>query len=161
MDVTSTALFKIATGGLEAYVAAAKALSFPGEGAVQRTVGRGAHEPLDLEGGASQVLCLAEVVAFTRDCEAAIGGGKRRVAIDQLPYLVWLQAARERVASALTKLLKKHRDDQVILVLPDPLATIIHAMLASEDVGDLWKSECQCCRWEVIDVSSSKFEIAS
>ncbi|MDB4755952.1 histidine phosphatase family protein [Mariniblastus sp.] len=72
-----------------------------------------------------------------------------------------LQSAQERVASALNKLLKKHKDDQVILVLPDPLATIIHAMLASEDVGDLWKSECQCCRWEVIDVSSSKFEIAS
>merc|ERR1740130_1977708 len=36
---------------------------------------------LDLEHGASQVLCLAETVSFTRDAEAAIGrGGKQALA---------------------------------------------------------------------------------
>ena len=34
---------------------------------------------LDLEKGASQVLCLAETVAFTRDAEAAIGRGGKQV----------------------------------------------------------------------------------
>jgi len=45
-----------------------------------------------------------------------------------------------------------------LLVVPDPLATIIRSVLESKHVGDLWQTECETCHWEVIDVNEETLE---
>ena len=69
-----------------------------------------------------------------------------------------LQAARDRVIKSLNRVIRKNREGQVVVVVPDPLATIVHAILESEEIGDLWQSECESCHWEVIDVNAKKLE---
>lgn len=65
-------------------------------------------------------------------------------------------AARKRVAAALVKVLKKHKDGVIAVVVPEPLASVCRTVLDASDLGDLWKAECDCGRWEVYDVESSR-----
>ncbi|HET6882169.1 MAG TPA: histidine phosphatase family protein [Pirellulales bacterium] len=60
--------------------------------------------------------------------------------------------AQERVRSALTKILKKHKDATVGLVVPEPLASLVRAWLEQTDVGNLWQAGAQHGTWQVIDV---------
>lgn len=69
-----------------------------------------------------------------------------------------LQSAKDRVIKALNRLIRKNQDEQIVLVVPDPLATIIRSILECKSVGDLWQTECDSCYWEVIDFSSRKVE---
>jgi probable phosphoglycerate mutase len=61
-----------------------------------------------------------------------------------------LGQVEERIQAVFTKLFKKHRDSTVGLVLPEPLATIVHSCLAKTEVGDLWKGCSACGTWEVV-----------
>jgi probable phosphoglycerate mutase len=63
-----------------------------------------------------------------------------------------LAHARERVQTAINKLLKKHKNEVVGLVVPEPLATVLQSYLEQTDVGDLWKGGSSCGSWEVISV---------
>ena len=65
-------------------------------------------------------------------------------------------AARTRVAAALVKLIKKHKDGVIAVVASEPLASVCRSILNASDLGDLWKAECDCGRWEVIDVEPSR-----
>jgi broad specificity phosphatase PhoE len=65
-------------------------------------------------------------------------------------------AARKRAAAALVKLVKKHKDGVIAVVAPEPLASVCRSVLNETDLGDLWKAECDCGRWEVIDIESSR-----
>ena len=67
-----------------------------------------------------------------------------------------LPEARKRVAAALVKVLKKHKDGVIAVVVPEPLASVCRTVLNSSEFGDLWKAECDCGRWEVYDVESSR-----
>lgn len=67
-----------------------------------------------------------------------------------------LPEARKRVAAALVKLVKKHKDGVIAVVAPEPLASVCRNVLNESDLGDLWKAECDCGRWEVIDVESPR-----
>jgi broad specificity phosphatase PhoE len=49
-----------------------------------------------------------------------------------------LEEACERVEEALEKLLRRHGDGRVALVVPDPLDRIVGWILAGESMGDLW-----------------------
>lgn len=69
-----------------------------------------------------------------------------------------VQAAKERVVKSLNRLIRKNQDDQIVLVAPDPLATIIRSVLEYQTIGDLWQRECESCGWEVIDVNGKKLE---
>ena len=62
--------------------------------------------------------------------------------------------AIHRINEALTKLIKKHRAGVIALVVPEPVASMVLGMLDQEQTGDLWKSECECGNWEVIDLKS-------
>lgn len=62
-----------------------------------------------------------------------------------------IEHARERVAAALTKLLKKHKDGVLGLVVPEPLASLVREFLTKEELGDLWQANCDHGRWTVID----------
>ncbi len=72
-----------------------------------------------------------------------------------------VHAAKERVIKSLNKIIKKNQDGHVVVVAPDPLATITRSILDSKEVGDLWKSECESCQWEVIDVNEKKLEFSN
>ncbi len=61
-----------------------------------------------------------------------------------------LRAAQERVQTALTKILKKHKEGTIALVVPDPLAGVIQGELSKREIGDFWKTQSDCGKWEVI-----------
>lgn len=65
-------------------------------------------------------------------------------------------AARQRVLKTLKKLLKKHREGVIALVVPEPLASIICSFLKNRSLGDLWKSQCEVGSWEAVDLESSQ-----
>lgn len=69
-----------------------------------------------------------------------------------------LQSAKERVVKSLNRLIRKNQNGQIVLVVPDPLATIIRSILECKSIGDLWQTECESCYWEVIDVNDKKLE---
>jgi len=60
---------------------------------------------------------------------------------------------RARIRTALDKVWKKHHKGSatVVIVAPEPLASVIHAELARERLGDLWKAEGHCGWWEIIE----------
>jgi broad specificity phosphatase PhoE len=59
--------------------------------------------------------------------------------------------ARERVETALSRLLKKHKTGVIGLVVPEPLASVVREHLSHEALGDLWQANCEHGRWTVID----------
>ena len=67
-----------------------------------------------------------------------------------------LEEARHRVDAALEKLLKKHRNGVIALVVPEPLATLVGCHLTAGAMGDLWQGECKCGSWQMIDVDASR-----
>ena len=62
-----------------------------------------------------------------------------------------LAEARQRVIAAVDKLLKKHASATVALVVPEPICSLVRSYLQQSNVGDLWKAECECGGWQVID----------
>jgi len=59
--------------------------------------------------------------------------------------------AEARVEKLILKLCKKHSNETIAVVIPEPLASLIAAKLKETDLGDLWKSECDNGSWEMID----------
>jgi broad specificity phosphatase PhoE len=51
-----------------------------------------------------------------------------------------LDAADDRIRAALTKLLKRHRDGIIGLILPEPLRSLARRFVSNEPLGDLWKA---------------------
>lgn len=60
-----------------------------------------------------------------------------------------LNSARLRVQQVVAKLLKKHKDGVVGLVVPDPLAAIVHSYLCEDGVGNLWQAH-EGGSWEIV-----------
>jgi len=63
-----------------------------------------------------------------------------------------LSQAQQRVETALAKLLKKHKQGTVAIVVPEPLASLAHSYLAQTELGDLWNGCKTCGSWELITV---------
>jgi len=63
-----------------------------------------------------------------------------------------LSEAQERLQAALCKILKKHKQGTIALVVPEPLASVVHGYLAHCEVGGLWKGGSVCGKWEVISL---------
>jgi probable phosphoglycerate mutase len=63
-----------------------------------------------------------------------------------------LDAAQQRLQKALQKLLKKHAEETIVVVAPDPLASLIRNHLTGKQLGDLWKPSVNGKRWEVMTV---------
>lgn len=61
-----------------------------------------------------------------------------------------LNDCRERVEATITKLQKKHRDDSIGLVLPEPLASIVHQMITGGESIEAWKADTQGAAWEAL-----------
>jgi phosphoserine phosphatase len=62
-----------------------------------------------------------------------------------------LASARMRIEPALTRLLKKHRDEMIALVVPEPLTTLVRSCLMQTELGDLWKACDRHGECEIVD----------
>jgi len=63
-----------------------------------------------------------------------------------------LSKAQRRVSSAIARICKKYKGGAVAIVAPEPLASLIRQFLDHSELGNLWKAECDCGRWEEIDI---------
>jgi phosphoserine phosphatase len=63
-----------------------------------------------------------------------------------------LEQATRRIEVALAKLLKKHKEGMIALVLPEPLASLVRNQLDHKELGDLWKASQVHGQWELCDV---------
>lgn len=62
-----------------------------------------------------------------------------------------IEEAKARVQKVLNKWVRKHDAGMVAIVVPEPLASVVKEMLGSDEIGDLWQSECDNGRWEVVE----------
>lgn len=61
--------------------------------------------------------------------------------------------ACQRVSESLSKLVKKQKPDTTImLVAPDPLASVVRHVLTGAELGDLWHASDSAGRWEVFSL---------
>ena len=63
-----------------------------------------------------------------------------------------LSEADDRVRTAVVKLLKRHKEGVIGLVLPEPLLSLARRFLAHGELGDLWKAPNGHGRVEVLAV---------
>jgi broad specificity phosphatase PhoE len=63
-----------------------------------------------------------------------------------------LSQAEERVRTAMTKLLKRHRQGVIGLVVPEPLASLVRRFLQQGELGNLWKVTNGHGHWEVLEI---------
>ena len=61
-----------------------------------------------------------------------------------------LNDCKQRVAAALAKLQKKHREGTIGIVAPEPLASVIHCAVSNGSSTVQWKSNACGCAWEVL-----------
>ena len=67
-----------------------------------------------------------------------------------------LDEAYDRVETAMNKLLRRHKDGVIALVVSEPLASLVRRFVKRDELGDLWKSLAGHGRWEVLDVEPAK-----
>jgi broad specificity phosphatase PhoE len=60
--------------------------------------------------------------------------------------------ALDRIKTVLDKLIKKHKNQVIALVAPEPLTSLVRCYLEQSDIGDLWENICECGSWLVVDV---------
>jgi len=63
-----------------------------------------------------------------------------------------LDQAAQRVRAAMAKLLKRHKEGAIGLVVPEPLASLVRCFLDQREIGDLWKATAEHGHWESLDV---------
>jgi broad specificity phosphatase PhoE len=62
--------------------------------------------------------------------------------------------AEARVDKMIAKLCKKHANETIAVVIPEPLASLVASKLKDTDIQDLWKTEQDDGSWEMIDSDS-------
>ena len=67
-----------------------------------------------------------------------------------------MEAAGCRVRRMLNKLIRRHRDEAVGIVVPEPLASIVRYLLDRREIGDPWKAEQDHANWEIISLPGEK-----
>ena len=67
-----------------------------------------------------------------------------------------LTHAEQRVHAAMAKLLKRHKDGMIAVVLSEPLATLVHRFMKHSELGDLWKVINSHGCWEILEVEPAK-----
>ncbi len=62
-----------------------------------------------------------------------------------------IRDAKARVIKAVRKIVRKNRDQVVALVVPDPMAAVVQSVLRGVATPDLWESETDSGRWQLIE----------
>ncbi|MCA9215766.1 MAG: histidine phosphatase family protein [Planctomycetales bacterium] len=68
-----------------------------------------------------------------------------------------LEHARQRVHASLDRLIKKHKNGCIAIVLPEPLASLAQCYLERGNLGDLWQAETECGTWVQLDFHPEAF----
>jgi len=63
-----------------------------------------------------------------------------------------LSEADARVRAAITKLVKRHKQGVIGLVLPEPLATLVRRFVRHDELGNLWKVSAEHGPWEILTI---------
>lgn len=66
-----------------------------------------------------------------------------------------LDEALARIRNSIAKLVRKHKNELIALVVPDPLASLVRHLLTGGEIDDLWKAETDGGSWETIQVEPS------
>ncbi|MGA2256441.1 MAG: histidine phosphatase family protein [Thermoguttaceae bacterium] len=72
-----------------------------------------------------------------------------------------IEQAEQRIRTGMNKLLRRHKDGVIGLVIPEPLASIVRQNLKNDDLGDLWKALSGHGGWEVIDLQPAQVPVLS
>jgi probable phosphoglycerate mutase len=65
-----------------------------------------------------------------------------------------LDHAEQRMEAAMAKLLKRHKEGMIAMVLSEPMASLVRRYLDHGPLGDLWKASSMHGQWEAIEVGS-------
>jgi broad specificity phosphatase PhoE len=66
-----------------------------------------------------------------------------------------LAQVNERVEEILARLARKHRSGAIVLVVAEPLASVIKHRIEGSVMGDLWKVATGCDRFDVLTLDAS------
>jgi probable phosphoglycerate mutase len=72
-----------------------------------------------------------------------------------------LAEVTERAEDVLEKLARKHRNGTIVLVAPEPLASVVRARLEGTDLGDLWHAANGCRHVEVLHLQRNLATVAT
>jgi broad specificity phosphatase PhoE len=72
-----------------------------------------------------------------------------------------IEQADQRISATMLKLLRKHKDGVIGLVVPEPLASLVRRYLKKDPLGDLWKALAGHGRWEILDIEPAKVPVAT
>lgn len=61
-----------------------------------------------------------------------------------------IQSATKRLGKLLPKWAKKHQDEVIAVIAPEPLASILKHCIDMNELGDLWEHECDNGTWELL-----------
>jgi broad specificity phosphatase PhoE len=64
-----------------------------------------------------------------------------------------LSDAEERVRQVMCKLIKRHKDGRIGIVVPEPLASLVRHCVNHGDLGDLWKATEDHGQWEIFEAA--------
>ncbi len=68
-------------------------------------------------------------------------------------------AVRQRARAVLAKLMKKHKNGTVAIVVPEPLASVVRGILRDCELQNVWKAEQDCGDWTVIEVEPGEVPV--
>jgi len=63
-----------------------------------------------------------------------------------------LSEAESRVAAVISRLLKRHKEGMIGLVVPEPLASVVRRWVNHTELGDLWKATAEHGTWETLQI---------
>ena len=72
-----------------------------------------------------------------------------------------IEQAEQRIRTAMNKLLRRHKDGVIGLVIPEPLASLVRRHFKNDDLGDLWKALAGHGCWEVLDLEPAQVPVLS
>ncbi len=64
-----------------------------------------------------------------------------------------LGEADERVRAAMIKVLRRHKEGAIALVVPEPLLSLVRRFISHAGLGDLWRPRNGHGCWEVLEVA--------
>ena len=82
-----------------------------------------------------------------------IANGRNNPSAFGRPRAETLEQAGQRIESAMTKLLKRHKEGVIALVLPEPMASLVRCYLDQGELGDLWKATSVHGQWETLEAT--------
>lgn len=72
-----------------------------------------------------------------------------------------LAEVTERAEDVLERLARKHRNGTIVLVAPEPLASVVRARLEGTELGDLWRATNGCRNVEVLHLQRDLAAVAA